>query len=282
MKLLRFGPLGAEKPGLLDDQGQIRDLSGVVPDIGGDVLSPEGLTRLAQVNVQDLPHVDAGVRIGSCIARPGNFIAVGLNYSDHAKESNLPIPKEPILFNKAPSSLSGPDDDVPLPDDAPRTDWEVELAFVMGRDAYRIAEADALDAVAGYCICNDISERGWQLDTGGQWMKGKSGPAFSPLGPWLVTADELGDPQSLGMKLGLNGETMQTGSTNTMIFSIAELVAYISRFMKLERGDLITTGTPPGIGMARKPPHYLKVGDVMDLKISGLGVQRQNVTRFLD
>lgn len=281
MKLLRFGPQGAEKPGILDDQGQIRDLSRIVADIGGDVLSSEGLARLAQVNPADLPQVEAGVRIGSCIARPGNFIAVGLNYSDHAKEANLPIPKEPILFNKAPSSLSGADDDVPLPDDAPRTDWEVELAFVMGRDTYRIAEADALDAVAGYCICNDISERGWQLDTGGQWMKGKSGPAFSPLGPWLVTADELGDPQSLEMKLGVNGETMQTGSTSTMIFSIAELIAYISRFMKLERGDLITTGTPPGIGMARTPPHYLKVGDVMDLEISGLGFQRQNVTRFL-
>lgn len=280
MKLLRFGPVGAEKPGLMDGEGRIRDLSAIIPDIGGDVLSKEGLSRLAQLKTDDLPVVDSGVRIGSCIARPGNFIAVGLNYSDHAKEANLPVPKEPILFNKAPSSISGPDDDVLLPDDAVRTDWEIELAFVMGRDAYRIDEVDALDAVAGYCICNDISERGWQTERGGQWMKGKSGPGFGPLGPWLVTADEIDDPQALEMKLSLNSQTMQTGSTATMIFSVAELVAYISRFMKLERGDVISTGTPPGIGMARTPSIFLKPGDMMELEITGLGVQRQNLKRF--
>lgn len=282
MKLLRFGPVGAEKPGLMDGEGRIRDLSAIIPDIGGDVLSKEGLSRLAQLKTDELPEVDADVRMGSCIARPGNFIAVGLNYSDHAKEANLPVPKEPILFNKAPSSISGSDDDVLLPDDAVRTDWEIELAFVMGRDAYRIDEADALDAVAGYCICNDISERGWQTERGGQWMKGKSGPGFGPLGPWLVTADEIDDPQALEMKLSLNSQTMQTGSTATMIFSVAELVAYISRFMKLERGDVISTGTPPGIGMARTPSIFLKPGDMMELEITGLGVQRQNLKRFSD
>lgn len=280
MKLLRFGPLGAEKPGLMDGEGRIRDLSAIISDIGGDVLSKEVLNRLAQLKTDDLPEVDSNVRIGSCIARPGNFIAVGLNYSDHAKEANLPIPEEPILFNKAPSSISGPDDDVLLPDDATKTDWEIELAFVMGKDAYRIDEAEALEAVAGYCICNDISERGWQVERGGQWMKGKSGPGFSPLGPWLVTTDELDDPQTLEMKLSVNGQTMQTGSTATMIFNVAQLVAYISRFMKLERGDVISTGTPPGVGMARTPSIFLKPGDAMELEITGLGIQRQNLKRF--
>ena len=277
MKLVRYGTAGNEKPGIIDRDGGIRDLSGHVGDIGGAVLSRAGLGRLAAIDLNSLPLVNAGVRLGPCVARPGNFLAVGLNYSDHAKESNMPVPTEPILFNKAPSSIAGPDDDLVLPADALKTDWEVELAVVMAEDAWRVDRASALDLVAGYCICNDISERGWQLERGGQWMKGKSGPGFGPLGPWLVTTDEITDPQVLAMFLDVNGERVQTGSTATMVFGVAELVAEISRFVRLERGDVIATGTPPGVGMARKPPLFLKNGDVMELSIAGLGTQCQKV-----
>jgi 2,4-diketo-3-deoxy-L-fuconate hydrolase len=277
MKLVRHGTAGSEKPGIIDRDGRIRDLSGHIDDIGRATLSKAGLARLVAIDLDSLPLVDVGVRLGPCVARPGNFLAVGLNYSDHAKESNMPVPTEPILFNKAPSSIAGPDDDLVLPADAIKTDWEVELAVVMAEDAWRVDRASALDLVAGYCICNDISERGWQLERGGQWMKGKSGPGFGPLGPWLVTTDEITDPQALAMFLDLNGERVQTGSTATMVFGVAELVSEISRFIRLERGDVIATGTPPGVGMAKKPPRFLRNDDVMELSIAGLGTQRQKV-----
>ncbi|WP_436638076.1 fumarylacetoacetate hydrolase family protein [Microbaculum sp. FT89] len=277
MKLVRFGPSGSEKPGIVAADGSIRDLSSVVDDISGAVLSPAGLDRLRAVDPTTLPAAPAGARFGSCVPMPHNFLAVGLNYADHAAESGMPIPKEPILFNKAPTSICGPDDDVVLLKDSAKSDWEVELAFVIGTEAFNVPAEKALDHVAGYCICNDVSERFWQLESTGQWVKGKSGPTYGPVGPWLVTGDEIADPQALAMTLDLNGNRMQTGSTETMIFGVVELIAYISRFMKLVPGDIVTTGTPPGVGMGMKPPVFLKAGDEMVLTVEGLGQQRQKV-----
>ena len=276
MKLVRFGAAGAEKPGLIDADGKVRDLSGVVPDIAGDVLGRESLARLGAIDPASLPLAPEGARFGACVGRVGNFIAVGLNYADHAAESGMAVPSEPVLFNKAPSCIVGPDDTVLIPRGSEKTDWEVELAVVIGERASYVSEADALDYVAGYCICNDVSERAFQIERGGQWTKGKGCPTFGPIGPWLVTADEV-DTGDLAMKLSVNGELVQNGSSSTMVFKVPFLVHYISQFMILEPGDVITTGTPPGVGMGMKPPRYLKPGDRMEVSIAGLGVQRQAV-----
>ncbi len=280
MKLVRFGAVGQEKPGLIDSTGKIRDLSGVVPDIAGDVLTPEGLARIQAVDPASLPFAPEGARLGACVARPGNFVAVGLNYADHAAETNNPIPAEPVLFNKAPNSMVGPNDDVMIPKGSTKLDWEVELLIVIGARARYVEEADALKHVAGYSICNDVSERAFQIERGGQWTKGKSAETFGPVGPYLLTADEMPDTTSLAMWLEVNGEKVQNGSTKTMIFSVPFLVSYISQFMVLDPGDIITTGTPPGVGLGFKPPRFLKAGDVMRLGIEGLGVQEQKVVPF--
>jgi len=280
MKLVRFGQPGAEKPGLLDQQGRVRDLSGVVDDIAGAALTAEGLTKIRRADPAALPLAPSDARLGSCVGRVGNFVAVGLNYADHAAETGSPIPAEPILFNKAPSCIVGPNDDVVIPKASTRLDWEVELAIVIGEPAHYVHANNAFDYVAGFCVCNDVSERAFQIERGGQWMKGKSSPTFGPLGPWLVTPDEVSDVQNLSMWLDLNGERMQTGSTKTMIFDCAQLVSYISHFMLLEPGDVITTGTPPGVGLGMKPPRFLKAGDVMALGIEGLGEQRQRVVDY--
>jgi 2-keto-4-pentenoate hydratase/2-oxohepta-3-ene-1,7-dioic acid hydratase in catechol pathway len=277
VKLLRHGIKGAERPGLLDAEGKVRDLAGVVPDIGPESLADGLIERVRGVDPATLPVVPSGARRGACLTRVGNFIAVGLNYADHAAESGMPAPVEPILFSKAPSCLSGPDDDVVVPPGSTKMDWEVELAIVIGRRAVGVTEGRALEHVAGFAVCNDLSERAWQLEGTGQWMKGKGAPTFGPLGPWLVTPDEIRDVQALDMFLNLNGERMQTGSTRTMIFGAAQLVAYCSRFMALEPGDVITTGTPPGVGMAKKPPRFLRPGDTLHLGITGLGEQHQKV-----
>ena len=282
MKLVRHGALVAEKPGLIDEDGHIRDLSTVVKDIDGQALSRAGLEAIRRADVSALPLVEKDVRLGPCVARPGNFIAIGLNFSDHAAEANMAVPTQPIVFNKAPSSIAGPDDDIVLAPDAVKTDWELELAVVIGEPAYRIPAKGALDFVAGYCICNDISERGWQLERGGQWTKGKSAPGFGPLGPFLVTRDEISDPQALAMELRLNDEIMQSGSTATMVFGIAEIISHLSQFMVLEPGDVIATGTPAGVGMASKPPRFLRDGDVMELEIAGLGKQRQKIIQVAE
>jgi 2-keto-4-pentenoate hydratase/2-oxohepta-3-ene-1,7-dioic acid hydratase in catechol pathway len=277
MKLLRYGPAGQEKPGVLDRDGKIRDISSLAADITPKTLAAGLIAKVKAADLTKLPVVADGQRIGPCVAEPGNFIAVGLNYVDHAVETNSPIPKEPILFNKARSCLVGPNDDVKIPEGSNKSDGEVEIAFVIGKTASYVKEADALDYVAGYCVCNDVSEREWQLERGGQWMKGKCCPTFGPIGPWLVTTDEVSDVQNLGLWLELNGKKVQNGSTKTMIFSIAHLVSYISQFMILEPGDIVTTGTPPGVGLGMKPPVFLKKGDVMRLGIDGLGVQKQKV-----
>ncbi len=277
MKLVRFGNIGEEQPGLIDQAGALRSLSGVVGDIDGAALSPQGLAKLAAIDPATLPLAPAGVRIGPCVGKVGKLIGIGLNYSDHAAESGLPVPTEPIVFMKATSSISGPYDPVEIPADAEKTDWEVELAFVIGTRAKTVSETDALKHVAGYCIVNDVSERAWQIERQGQWTKGKSHDTFSPMGPWLVTADEIADSGNLGMRLEVNGVSRQNGSTQTMIFGVAHLVSYLSRFMTLNPGDVITTGTPPGVGLGMKPPLYLKVGDVMRLEIDGLGHQQQTV-----
>jgi 2,4-diketo-3-deoxy-L-fuconate hydrolase len=276
MKLVRFGAAGAEKPGIIDADGKIRDLSGVVPDIAGDVLGREGLKRLAAIDPKSLPLAPEDSRFGACVGHVGNFIAVGLNYADHAAESGMAVPSEPVLFNKAPSCIVGPDDTILIPRGSEKTDWEVELAVVIGERASYVSEADALDYVAGYCVCNDVSERAYQIERGGQWTKGKGCPTFGPIGPWLVTTDEV-DTGDLAMKLSVNGEQVQNGSSSTMVFKVPFLVHYISQFMILEPGDVITTGTPPGVGMGMKPPRYLKPGDRMEVSIAGLGVQRQVV-----
>lgn len=276
MKLVRHGPLGAEKPGAVDAEGRIRDLSGIVPDIGPAELAPAALAALATIDLAALPLVDAGARLGVPVTGIRKFLAIGLNYADHAAESGMPIPAEPIVFTKAISCLNGPNDDVVLPRGSTKTDWEVELGVVIGRRASYVEEADALDHVAGYCVVNDLSEREYQLERGGTWDKGKGCDTFGPVGPWLVTRDEIADPQALDMWLDRNGERMQTGNTRTMIFGVAAIVAYLSRFMTLEPGDLIATGTPPGVGMGQKPaPMYLRTGDVTSLGISGLGCQTQ-------
>ncbi len=278
MKLVRYGKPGAEKPGLLDADGKVRDLSAVVPDIAGEVLGRESLKRLQALDPASLPLAPAGERFGACVGRVGNFIAVGLNYADHAAESGMAVPPEPVLFNKAPSCVVGPDDTILIPRGSEKTDWEVELAIVIGERASYVSEAEALDYVAGFCICNDISERAYQTERSGQWMKGKGCPTFGPIGPWLVTKDEV-DTADLSMKLSVNGETVQNGSTATMVYKVPFLVHYISQFMILEPGDVITTGTPPGVGMGMKPPRYLKAGDRMEVTISGLGIQRQTVAQ---
>jgi 2,4-didehydro-3-deoxy-L-rhamnonate hydrolase len=277
MKLVRYGRAGKEKPGLVDASGKIRDLSEVLADIDADALAPRTLARLARLKPESLPAVRGVRRIGACVGGVGNFVAVGLNYADHAAESGMAVPKEPVLFSKATSCIVGPNDDVMIPKGSKKTDWEVELAIVIGSRASYVSEADALKHVAGYCVCNDVSEREFQLERSGQWVKGKSAPTFGPLGPWLVTPDEIPDVQKLDMWLDVNGERMQTGSTATMIFGVKTLVSYISHFMILEPGDVITTGTPPGVGQGKKPPVFLKDGDTMSLGVEGLGRQAQRV-----
>jgi 2,4-didehydro-3-deoxy-L-rhamnonate hydrolase len=281
MKLVRYGAKGAEKPGLIDAGGQIRDLSGEVEDFRPELMTFDLTARLARLDPASLPAVSGNSRLGPPVARVGHFVAVGLNYADHAAESNMPIPAEPVLFSKAPSSVCGPDDDVIVPKGSKKLDWEVELAFVIGKRASCVSEADALSHVLGYMVCNDVSERFWQLEGTGQWIKGKSAETFGPLGPWLVTADEVGDPQKLDMWLDVNGTRMQTGSTGTMIFNVATLVSYISGKMVLEPGDVVTTGTPPGVGQGKKPnPIFLKPGDVMELGVAKLGKQKQKVVAY--
>ncbi|KQZ02745.1 2-hydroxyhepta-2,4-diene-1,7-dioate isomerase [Caulobacter sp. Root1455] len=281
MKLLRYGPRGAEKPGLLDAEGQIRDLSGHVADITGAELSPASLKKLAAIDPKSLPLVDGSPRYGVPVKGVSKFIAVGLNFADHAAESNLPIPAEPVLFTKAVSCLTGPNDPVMIPRGSEKTDWEVELGVVIGSRASYVTEAEALDHVAGYVLINDVSERAFQIERGGTWDKGKGCDTFGPVGPWMVTSDEVGDPQNLGMWLDVNGQRKQDGSSKTMIFPISKLVSYISEFMTLEPGDLITTGTPPGVGMGQKPaPVYLKAGDEIRLGIEKLGEQRQIVVAW--
>ncbi|SAK47357.1 5-carboxymethyl-2-hydroxymuconate delta-isomerase [Caballeronia fortuita] len=282
MKLLRYGNPGQEKPGVLDDEGRIRDAFAITDDFDPAFFAQGGLQRLQSLDIATLPLVEGDPRIGACIARPGNFIAVGLNYVQHAIETNAPIPEEPILFNKAPSCISGPNDRVLLPRTSTKADWEVEIALVIGKRAHYVSEDNALDHVAGYCVCNDVSERAFQLERGGQWVKGKMAPTFGPLGPWLVTPDELGDVQNLPLWLELNGERIQNSSTSDMIFPIRKLVSYISQFVVLEAGDVITTGTPPGVGLGMKPERYLNPGDVMKLSVEGLGVQEQTVARWDD
>lgn len=280
MKLVRFGAAGAEKPGLVDATGTIRDLSAHIPDITGATLAPASLDKLRKIDPKSLPEAPKGVRLGAPVGKVHNFIAVGLNYADHAKETGAPIPAEPILFNKLANCLVGPNDDVMMPKNSLKLDWEVEIAFVMNQRTRYVEEKDALKYIAGYAVCNDVSERHFQAERGGQWMKGKSFETSGPLGPWLVTTDEIKDVQALPMYLDVNGKRMQTGSTKTMIFSIAQLVHYISQFMVLEAGDVVTTGTPPGVGLGMKPPVFLKTGDVMKLGIEGLGEQQQKVVPF--
>jgi ureidoglycolate lyase len=278
MKLVRYGEAGKEKPGILDAQGAVRDLSGVVKDIDAATVSPEGIAKLRGVNVDSLPKVSANPRLGSPIANVPKLICIGLNYADHAKESNLPIPPEPVVFMKAITAITGPNDDVKLPKGSKKGDWEVELAFVIGKKAQSVPEADALSYVAGYLICNDVSEREWQLEHGSQWSKGKSFDTFAPLGPWFVTADEIKDPQNLAMWLDVNGQRKQTGNTSTMIFGVKKLVSYLSYVCTLTPGDVVSTGTPPGVGMGIKPaPQFLKTGDEMRVGIDGLGEQKQKV-----
>ena len=281
MKLVRFGNPGAEKPGLVDEQGGLRDLSGVVADITADNLSRSMLEKLAAVSRSKLPLVNGASRLGVPIAGVGKFVAIGLNYADHAAEANLPLPSEPIVFQKAITSLTGPNDPVVLPKDSTKSDWEVELGIIIGTRASYVERADARSHVAGYCVVNDVSEREYQMERGGTWDKGKGCDSFGPVGPWLVTADEISDPQALDLWLEVNGQRMQQGNTRTMIFDCAEIVSYVSRFMTLMPGDIIATGTPPGVGMGKKPdPIYLKPGDVMTLGIEGLGTQRQEVREW--
>lgn len=278
MKLLRYGPRGQEKPGMLDASGAIRDLSGVVADIDSKTLAAGGIDKLKSVDPSSLPKVDGSPRIGACVGGIGKVICIGLNYSDHAAETGAAIPKEPIVFLKAVSSVQGPDDDVHIPRTSVKTDWEVELGVVIGKTAKYVSEADALSYVAGYCVANDVSERAFQAERGGQWTKGKSCDTFGPIGPWLVTADEVADPQNLDMFCDINGKRMQTGNTRTMIFPVAHIIHYLSQMMSLHPGDVIMTGTPPGVGLGVKPtPVFLKAGDEMHLGVAGLGEQRQKL-----
>jgi 2-keto-4-pentenoate hydratase/2-oxohepta-3-ene-1,7-dioic acid hydratase in catechol pathway len=282
MKLVRYGAAGREKPGMLDAEGRVRDLSKIVPDISGDVLSQTGLAKLRKLKLEKLPLVRGTPRIGPCVGQVGNFIAIGLNYSDHAAEAGMPIPKEPIIFSKAPSCICGPNDDTITPKGSTKLDYEIELGIVISSRARYLAKNKAMDAVAGYCLANDVSERSFQIErSGGQWNKGKGCETFGPLGPWLVTKDEIRDPQRLDMWLTVNGETRQHGSTRTMIFGVAHLVWYCSQFFILEPGDVIVTGTPPGVGLGIKPePKFLKPGDVVKLGIDGLGEQTQKIVKF--
>lgn len=281
MKLLRYGQAGEEKPGLLDSKGVIRDLSNIVQDIDGSSLSPQSLKLLNGVDIESLPEVDANTRIGSCIAKPGKFVGIGLNYSDHAKEAGLPIPKEPVVFFKADTSISGPNDNIIQPRNSTRLDWEVEIAIVIGSKAQYLDEAQAAQAIAGYCIVNDVSERGFQIERGGsQWTKGKGCDSFGPTGPWLVTPDEIEDVQNLSMWLDVNGKRMQSSNTSRMVFDCVYLVSYLSQFMTLMPGDIVTTGTPSGVALGMDPSPWLQVGDVVSLGIDGLGEQRQTVVSW--
>lgn len=279
MKLLRYGQAGREKPGLLDTSGTIRDLSGVIPDVAGEALLPESLARLRAVKPESLPSVPGSVRLGACVTGIGKFICVGLNYSDHAAESGMAVPAEPIIFMKATSCVSGPNDDIVIPRGSQKTDWEVELGVVIGRRAKYVEEKDALSHVAGYCVVNDLSERAYQLEGTGQWVKGKSADTFGPIGPWLVTTDEVPDCHGLDMWLEVDGHRYQNGNTRTMVFGVPFLVSYLSRFMTLQPGDVISTGTPPGVGHGQKPPVYLREGNTVRLSVQGLGEQRQRVVR---
>ncbi|WP_249690938.1 fumarylacetoacetate hydrolase family protein [Stappia sp. WLB 29] len=280
MKFLRFGPAGAEKPGCLDAAGTIRDLSGLIDDFTPETLSCETLDRLKGTDLAALPEVPAGTRIGPCVGAARNFFAVGLNYTRHARETNNPEPAEPVLFSKATSCICGPNDPIILPKGSVKTDWEVELGIVIGRVCEHVEEAGALSHVAGYCTVNDVSERAFQIERGGQWIKGKSAPNFGPLGPWLVTPDEVGDPQDLALTLSVNGETMQDSSTSDMIFGVATIISYMSRFMRLMPGDIIATGTPEGVGLGFTPPRFLREGDVVELSVEKLGAQRQTVIAY--
>ncbi|CZT36819.1 fumarylacetoacetate hydrolase family protein [Rhizobium sp. 9140] len=275
MKFVRYGAKGAEKPGLVDATGAIRDLSGHISDLSGAAIDPDALAKLGAVDPASLPLVSTDERLGPCVAGTGKFICIGLNYSDHAAETGATVPPEPIIFMKATSAISGPNDDLLIPRGSEKTDWEVELGIVIGRKAKYVSEAEALDFVAGYCTIHDVSERAFQTERSGQWTKGKSCDTFGPTGPWLVTKDEVPDPQNLRLWLKVNGETMQDGTTKTMVYGAAYLVSYLSQFMSLQPGDIISTGTPPGVGMGMKPPRYLKAGDVIELGIDGLGSQRQ-------
>ena len=277
MKLLRYGPKGAEKPGLLDANNQIRDLASIIPDLTGDTVDPGTMARLSALDTDTLPPVEGTPRIGPCIGNVGKLVCIGLNYSDHAKETGSPIPSEPIVFMKATSSINGPDDDIELIRNSVKTDWEVELGFVIGRETKYVTEAQALDHVAGYCIVTDVSEREWQIERQGNWSKGKSGDTYGPIGPWLVTPDEVGDPQSLGLWLDVNGTRYQDGNTNTMIFPVSKIISYLSECMSLQPGDVIATGTPPGVGMGMKPQVFLRAGDTMRVGVEGLGVQAQRI-----
>ncbi|WP_456269112.1 fumarylacetoacetate hydrolase family protein [Kushneria sp. AK178] len=279
MKLLRFGPQGAEKPGIVAPDGSLRDLSGHVDDIAGETLSPDRLAELSRLDMERLPRVEDSVRIGPCVGRVGKFICIGLNYADHAAETGAELPAEPVVFNKWTSAICGPNDDVEIPRDSRSTDWEVELGVVIGTPGRYIDEADAMTHVAGYCVINDISEREFQLERSGSWDKGKGCDTFGPLGPWLVTPDEISDPGDLGMWLEVDGNRYQNGSTNTMVFGVAHLVAYLSRFMSLQAGDVISTGTPPGVGMGQTPKVYLRPGQTMRLGIDGLGEQSQRTVQ---
>lgn len=279
MKLLRYGPVGQEKPGLLDAEGKIRDLSAHVADIADDALTPAGLAKIAALDPASLPEVAGNPRLGACVGNVRKFIAIGLNYADHAAESGMAVPAEPVVFNKWTSCIVGPNDDVKIPQGSTKTDWEVELGVVIGKGGNNLSEAEAMDAVAGYCVVNDVSEREWQLERGATWDKGKGFDTFGPIGPWVVTKDEITDPSNLKMWLEVDGKRYQDGSTKTMVFNVATLVAYCSKLMTLMPGDVITTGTPPGVGMGQKPAVYLKGGEVMTLGIEGLGDQTQKVTR---
>ena len=277
MKLVRYGARGDEKPGLVDANGAMRSLAGHVADIGGEVLSESGLAAIRALNPSSLPLVEPGARLGACVAGTGKFICIGLNYADHAAESGMDVPPEPVIFMKATSAICGPNDPIIIPRGSSKTDWEVELAVIIGARAKYVSEADALDYVAGYAVTNDVSERAFQTERAGQWTKGKSCDNFGQLGPWLVTKDEIADPQNLKMWLTVNGKTKQNGATTTMVYSVAHVVSYLSQFMTLHPGDVISTGTPPGVGMGQKPPSYLRAGDVVELGIEGLGQQRQDV-----
>ena len=275
MKLVRFGPIGDEKPGVLDKDGNMRDLSGIVNDIDSSFIASGGLSDIQNLNIENLSLAPKEARIGSCLASVLNFFCVGLNYTKHAHETGMAIPKEPILFSKATSCLSGPNDPVIIPRKSTKTDWEVELGVIIGKPTLYVDEADALDYVAGYCTINDVSEREFQAERGGQWIKGKSAPTFGPVGPWFVTADEVEDPQNLDLELSLNGEKVQNSNTSDMIFSVREVVSYMSQFMQLMPGDIIATGTPSGVGLGMSPQRFLRAGDVMELTVQGLGSQRQ-------
>ena len=278
MKLLRYGEVGAEKPGMLDEQGDIRDLSTIVSDISPAIIDAGDLDGLKSVDPASLPRVEDNPRLGPCVGRIGKFVCIGLNYSDHAKETGMPIPTEPIVFMKTTSSISGPDDDIELIRGSVKTDWEVELGIVVGKHTKYVSEENALDHVAGYCVVNDVSERQWQLEQGGQWIKGKSGDTYGPIGPWFVTRDEIPDPQNLDLWLEVNDKRHQDGNTRTMIFPVSTIISYLSQCMSLQPGDVIATGTPPGVGQGMKPPVYLRAGDRLRLGVEGLGIQQQTVS----